>query len=105
MTLSDKVQNLISKLPPELQPYAPHYIDLLQRFTYEEIQGIVNQAIGGDSLAAYQAVVAKMTNDEVIAELERLNKVMDGLIDEARVETETLRNFVNTAIAVGLSAS
>ena len=104
MTLSDKIPNIIQKLPPDLRQYAPHYINLLQRFTYEEIQGIVNQAIGGDSLAAYQAVATKMTNDEIFAEMERLNATMDALIEESQMEKETLKNFFNTIIAIGLAA-
>lgn len=104
MALTEKAQELIGKLPAELQPFAGHYIDLLQRFTMDEIRGIISLSVEGNSQAAYAALVAKMSKDELLVEIARLNSVMDDLIANAKAETEYLKNFLNIAIAIGLSA-
>lgn len=104
MALNEKLQEIVAKFPSALQPYVPHYVELLKKFTFDEIQAIVNQTVNGNSLAAYNAVISKMSNDELLIELKRINALMDGLIVDAKAETEYLKNFINVAIAIGLSA-
>lgn len=102
--LDEKIAKLIEKLPKDLQPFAPHYIELLKRFTAAEIANLVSQTVSGDSQIAYKSLVSKMSDDELLEEMTRLNTVMDGLITGARAEAEYLKNFITVAITIGLAA-
>lgn len=101
---TEKLTLLVSKLPVNLQPFAEHYIDMLQRFTLTEIDAMVNKAIEGNVHAAYLDLVSKMSNTELLAEMDKLNNMMDGLIDVAKAETTYFKNFISVLIALGLAA-
>jgi len=99
-----KIRELVAKLPLELQVYAQHYVELLLKFQTEEIANLLDLAVGGDINLAYKMLVAKMSNDELLAELDRLNAMLVEQNKEAAAEAQYLRNFLNIAIAIGIAA-
>ena len=104
MSEISKIQELVAKLPLELQPYAQHYVELLLQFQTSEIAALLDLAVGGDINLAYQMLVAKMSTGELLAEMDRLNLMLIQQNKEAKAESEYLKNFLSVAIAIGLAA-
>lgn len=103
-TESEKIQQIVDKLPQEFQVFAPHYVELLMKFQASEISAMIDSIIGNDIKLAYKMLVEKMSTEELLAEMDRLNAVLIEKKEEALAETQYLKNFINVAIAVGIAA-
>jgi len=104
MSQITKIRELVAKLPLELQPYASHYVELLLNFQTSEIAALLDLAVGGDIKLAYQMLVAKMSTEELLDEMDRLNLMLIQQNKDAKAEGEYLKNFLNVAIVIGIAA-
>lgn len=71
-TLNDKILELIAKLPAELQPLATEYIPAMQNMALSEILAMITELVNGNTVAAYKVIASKMTNDELLHEINAL---------------------------------
>lgn len=99
-----RIQALVDKLPLELQVYAAHYVELLLKFQASEIANILDLVVGGDIILAYKMLVVKMSTEELLVEMDRLNAMLVQQNKEAKAESEYLKNFLSVAIAIGMAA-
>lgn len=104
MSEIERIQTLVHKLPLELQVYASHYVELLLKFQASEIANILDLAIGGDVNLAYRMLVTRMSTEELLSEMDRLNTMLVEQNKEAKAESEYLKNFLSVVIAIGIAA-
>ena len=103
-TESEKIQQIIDKLPAELQTYGSHYAALLLTFQTDEISAMLDELIGGDVSLAYRVLVSKMTDTQLLSELDTINAALMEQNSQSEAEGEYLKGFLKVAIAIGLAA-
>ena len=67
------IQQLIAKLPTDLQPWAQTYIQFVAGQTLQQLTDWINLILAGNWEAAYKQVVETMTPEQLAAELDRIN--------------------------------
>lgn len=109
--MSDKLQKIINKLPEELRPWAIQYASIFISMTTEEIMQWIELIAAGNLSAAYERVVEKMENEDLINEWAVIKDKWDiaNVNNAAKLElqrtaiTAMLRILLTIAIAaVGL---
>lgn len=99
-----KIEDLIAKLPPELQPIAGRYISLFLQSGQAELAAWINMLLSGDWLAAYSYATSKMTTEDLIAEQQRINDELSRLNTENAANVAAQKALIQQAltIAIGL---
>ncbi len=99
----EKLNQMISKLPPETQPIAKKYADRAVSVGIDEIYGIVSNLVDGNTDVAYQMALVAMSDDELSAEIKRLNSQLDAEVNNSAQETEDFKTLVKILITIALS--
>lgn len=73
------IEEIIQQLPKEYQEIARRYIALLVDMGFEELQAWVELLRKGDWLKSYEALVAKMSTEEVLAEEKKGQEILKQL--------------------------
>jgi len=76
------IEKFIDSLPKEFQPIAGLYISTLNDMADSEIRAFVDLVATGSWSEAFKAITGRMTTEELLSELERIN----GLLKELNVE-------------------
>ena len=97
------IEELIAKLPQEMQAWAARYIAFLRDSTFEELQAWILLIAGGNWRAAYEQAVKKMSVEDLTAELRRINKGMTALNDANAAAIELQKQFVLELLTLGLA--
>jgi hypothetical protein len=104
MSEQDRINEIVAKLPPIFQPYANHYVALLLTLQADEITDIVSNIVNGNTDETYKLLISKLSDAELLTEMDRINNYLDRLNADARAEGEYLKNFLNVIIAIGIAS-
>ncbi len=72
------IDELKSKLPPELRPWAEEYGPALLSMSGEQLKAWIERLIRGDMEAAYADILSKMDNAALLDEWTKLNAEWRG---------------------------
>ncbi|MCE5184946.1 MAG: hypothetical protein LLF76_02330 [Planctomycetaceae bacterium] len=97
-----KLQDLIAKLPDDLQPMAVIYGNLWIDATAAQLQHLTDLLVDGRISEASRFVVQHLSSDQLIAELERINAAILAVNQKQFDLIETQRQIIRDAIRVGI---
>lgn len=90
--MTDKLSELIGKLPKEIRPLAKIYADVLQRTGTEEVGKWIRYAILTNWREAHTRLVQSMTADEIIASQKATNQLLIDLNNENKAFVDAQRD-------------
>lgn len=98
----ERIDEIIEKLPPEFRPLAKRYVPILIEMSFEELTQWVRFIVIGNWQIAYARLVGKMSTDEQVAELKRVNEMLVGLNEENASAVRIQRNIVQELLLVSI---
>lgn len=97
-----KIEELIEKLPEEFHELAKRYLPMLIDMGFEELQNWVLTIAAGQWQPAYQMLIRRMTLQEQLYEVRRLNEMLRDYNDKnaglAQVQKDIVRELLLTAL-------
>jgi len=108
MADTTKLQDLVGKLPTDLQPYAPVLIQAIAAGAQQEIQAAINLYLKGDWKPAYELAAKYMTWQQMCDEIKRIGATITAE-NQANASFEAFKEslanaIVSTLFALGLAA-
>ena len=97
------IDDLIEKLPEEMRESASRYIAFLKDSTFEELQAWIGLIAQGNWRAAYEQAIKKMSTEDLLAELERINESLGELNDANAAAIEQQKTLVTQLLTIGLA--
>ena len=73
----NKLNELISDLPPEIQLMVAEHLPVLAKMALDEIREWIDLAINGRTEDAYRVLLVKMNNADLLNEMDALNVATD----------------------------
>ena len=100
--MSEKVENVIKKLPPELQSIAEDYVGLLEHMASSQIEAMLRYALDNNWQLAYETLVLSMTPAQRNAESSRIANAINAQTQKEIEIAKQQRMFVSELIRIGL---
>lgn len=97
-----ETREIIEKLPVELQPIASKYLPFFVEAAEDEIVAWVEAILAGNWEAAYQAVLQKMSNEDLAAEQEKITARLKDLNTESLERQEAQKQIIRDLLKEGL---
>lgn len=95
---------IIEKLPEELQPLADVYLPIFADMAEDEVNALIDNIVEGDCLSAYNSMFTRMSTPQIATMIERINDRMVALNKASAQAVEMQRQFAKDALAIGLLA-
>jgi len=77
--MASKITELLEKLPDDLREIAERYLPAFEGAIDADIKEWVALIVAGDWNPAYRFAIRKMSTDELVAEMNRVNVLLAGL--------------------------
>jgi hypothetical protein len=103
MTATEQIKKLMERLPVELRPFAQSYADVMIAMAKDDIQTISDHILNGNSVLALDIIRAKMTNEQLRADLRRLNGLLALKAEQQAAQKEAMDNFILMLIGIGIA--
>ena len=97
------IDDLIAKLPEEMQEWARRYINFLRDSTFEELQAWIRLIAAGNWRAAYEQTTKKMSVEDLTLELRRVNASLEQLNDANAAAIEIQKQLILELLSLLLS--
>lgn len=96
------IEKFIDSLPEEIQPIAGLYISTLNDMADSEIRAFVDLVVAGSWSAAFKAITGRMTTQELLSELERINGLLKKLniqnAEFVKIQVDLIKEFLITSL-------
>jgi hypothetical protein len=99
-----KIEDLIAKLPVQMQPAVKPFADRLKVLAVEESAAVIDHALSGNYLEAYKLMLDKMPVDDLALELDRLNTELQAESADVAIQTQAYKDFWNALIIMAFTA-
>lgn len=103
-----KLDDIIGKLPDEYKPIAEKYVTVLLNMSLDEITAFLTALVNAGWEDAYKQIVGKMTNTELIKELNNLNNALATLniagLEKKKVYQQLMLSILTATLYVARAA-